>query len=92
MVNYNFDSCLYWSKVWYFILREEHRLRVTENRVLREKLTEIFGKLYNEAFNNLASLRNAIRLNTSRKAIWMKHVTCVGKMRKISYEISTTFY
>jgi hypothetical protein len=55
MVNYNFDSCLYWSKVWYFILKVEHRLRIIENRVLREKVTEIFGKLYNEVFNILAS-------------------------------------
>jgi len=37
MVNYNFDPCLYWSKVWYFVLREEHRLRITENRVPRKK-------------------------------------------------------
>jgi hypothetical protein len=59
-------------------LREEHRLRITENRVLREEVTEIFGKLYNEVFNILASLRNVIRLNTPRNVIWMRHVTCVG--------------
>jgi len=76
MVNYNFDSCLYGSKVWYLILREEHRLRITENRVLREQVTEIFGKLYNEVFNILASLRNVIRLNISRNVIRMRHVTC----------------
>lgn len=69
MVNYNFDYCFYWTKLWYFILREEHRLRVTENRMLREKVTEIFGKLYNELFNILVSLRNVIRLNTSRNII-----------------------
>jgi hypothetical protein len=73
-------------------LREEHRLRITENRVLREKVTEIFGKLYDEVFNILASLRNVIRLNTSRNVIWMRRVTCIGKMRKISYEYITTFY
>jgi hypothetical protein len=59
--------------------------------MLREKVTEIFGKLY-EVFNILASLRNVISLNTSRNVIWMGHVTCIGKMRKISYEIITTFY
>ena len=74
------------------MLTEEHRLRITENRVLREKVTEIFGKLYNEVFNILASLRNVIRLNTTRNVIWMRHVTCIGKMRKISYENITTFY
>jgi hypothetical protein len=91
MVNYNFDSCLYWTKVWYFILREERRLRVTENSALREKVTEMFGQLYNEVFNILVSLRNVVRLNTSRNIIRMGHVTCIGKMIKVSYVNITTF-
>jgi hypothetical protein len=36
---YNFPVLFYECETWYFTLREEHRLRVFDNRVLRK----IFG-------------------------------------------------
>jgi hypothetical protein len=51
---------LYECKTWSLTLREEHRLRVFENRVLRRilgpKRDEVTGewrKLHNEALHNL---------------------------------------
>jgi hypothetical protein len=67
-------------------LREEHRLRVFENRVLRK----IFGpkrdgatgdwrKLHNEELHNLYSSPNIIRMITSRRMRWAGHVARMGK-------------
>jgi hypothetical protein len=40
---------LYWCETWYLTLREKHRLRVCENRVLRRiigpKREEVSGRL-----------------------------------------------
>ena len=51
---------LYGCKTWSLTLREEHRLRVSENRMLRRvfrpKRHEVTGewrKLYNEELNDL---------------------------------------
>jgi hypothetical protein len=51
---------LYGSETWSLTLREEHRLRVFENRVLRRifgpKRDEVTGEwreLHNEELNNL---------------------------------------
>jgi hypothetical protein len=61
-------------------LREEHRLRVFENRVLRE----IFGpkreedglwrKLHNDELHNLYSSPNIVRVIKSRRMRWAGHV------------------
>jgi hypothetical protein len=58
--NCNYACCLYGCGTWSLILREEHRLRVFENRVLRRifgpKRDEVTGewrKLHNEEHNNL---------------------------------------
>jgi len=55
-------------------LREEHRLRVFENRVLRrifgpkrDEVTSEWRKLHNEDFNNLYSLPNIVRVIKSRR-------------------------
>ena len=42
--SYNIACCLYGCETWLLTLREEHRLRVFENRVLRR----IFGPKQNE--------------------------------------------
>jgi hypothetical protein len=54
---------LYWCETWSLTLREDHRLRVFENRVLRSifgpKRDEAIGgwrKLHNEELHNLSRL------------------------------------
>jgi hypothetical protein len=68
-------------------LREEHRLRVFENRVLRR----IFGpkreedgswrKLHNDELHSLYSSPNIIRVIKSRRMRCAGHVARVGKGR-----------
>jgi hypothetical protein len=60
-------------KTWLLTLREECRLRVFENRVLRRvfgsKRDEVTGKwrkLHNEELNDLYSLPNIVRVVKSR--------------------------
>jgi hypothetical protein len=60
---------LYWCETWSLTLREEHRLRVFENRVLRRihgpKRDEVAGgwrKLHNEELHNLYSSPSVIRI------------------------------
>jgi len=64
-----------------FTLREEHRLRVFENRVLRRifglKRDEVTGewrRLYNEELNDLYSSPNIARLIKSRRMRRAEHV------------------
>jgi hypothetical protein len=61
------------AKLGLLILREEHRLRVFEDRVLRRifgpKRDEVTGdwrKLHNEELYNLYSSPGIIRMNKSR--------------------------
>jgi hypothetical protein len=60
---------LYGCETWSLTLREERRLRVFENRVLRRvfgpKRDEVTGewrKLHNEELNDLYSLPNIVRV------------------------------
>jgi hypothetical protein len=60
---------LYGCESWYVILREEHKLRVSENRVLRrlfgpqrEIVTGEIRIPHNEEFNDLCSAPNTIRV------------------------------
>jgi hypothetical protein len=64
---------LYGCETWSLTVREEHRLRVFENRVLRKefgpKRDEVTGewrKLHNEELNDLYSLPNIVREVKSR--------------------------
>ena len=65
---------LYGCGTWSLILREERRLRVFENRVLRRifgpKRDEVRGewrKLHNEELNDLYTLPNIVRVKKSGK-------------------------
>ena len=60
---------LYGCETWQLTLREEHRLRLFENRVLsrifrpkREDLTGDWRKLHNEEHNDLYSSPNIVRV------------------------------
>jgi len=66
-------------------LREERRLRVFENRVLRRvfvpKRDEVTGewrKLHNEGLRDLYSLPNIVRVVKSRRMRWAGHVAHIG--------------
>ena len=68
---------LYGCETWSLTLREERRLRVFENRVLRRifgpKRDEVTGewrKLHNEELNNLYSSPNIARVIKSRRIRW----------------------
>jgi hypothetical protein len=82
---------LYRCETWYLTLREEHRLRVFENRVLRRlfgrKRDEVTGdwrKLHNEELHNLYSSPN--RMIKSRRMRWAGHVARMGE-KKNAYRI-----
>jgi len=69
-------------------LREERRLRVFENRVLRRvfgsKRDEVKGewrKLHNEELSDLYSLPNIVWVVKSRRMRWAGHVVCMGEGR-----------
>jgi hypothetical protein len=74
--------------MWPLSLREEHRLRVFESRVLKiifgPKTDEVTGewrKLHNEEFHILYSSRNVIRKIKSRRMKWAGYVARVGEER-----------
>jgi len=67
-------------------LREERRLRVFENRVLRkifgpkrDEVTREWRKLHNEELNDLYSSPNIVRVIKLRIMIWAGHVARVGR-------------
>jgi hypothetical protein len=69
-------------------LREERRLRVFENRVLRrifgpksDQVTREWRKLHNEELNALCSLPNLVRVIKSRRMRWAGHVARMGEGR-----------
>ena len=72
---------LYGCETWSLTLKEEHRLKVFENRVLRR----IFGlkrdgvagewrKLYNEELSDLYRSPNIVRVIKSKRMRWAGHV------------------
>jgi hypothetical protein len=71
---------------WSLTLKEEHRLRVFENSVLRrifgpkrDKVTGGWRKLHNEELHNLYSSPSMIRMIKSRRMKWAGHVVRMGR-------------
>jgi hypothetical protein len=84
---------LYGCETWCLTLREEHRLRVFKNRVLRRicglkghEVTGSWRKLHNEELCNLHSSPSIIRMTKSRMMKWAGHVARMGRRgMKIGY-------
>jgi hypothetical protein len=81
---------LYGCETWSLTVREEHKLRVFENRVLsrifgpkRDEVTGGWRKLYNEALHNLYSSPSIIRIIKSRRMRWAGHVARMGEKRYV---------
>jgi hypothetical protein len=76
-------------ETWSLTSRDEHRLRVFENRVLRR----IFGlkreedgswrKLHNDEIHSLYSSPNIIRVIKSRRMMWAGYVARMGVGRSV---------
>jgi hypothetical protein len=72
---------LYGCETWSLTLREEHRLGVFENMMLRRifgpKSNEVTGewrKVHSKEPHNLYSSPSTIRMMKSRRMIWAGHV------------------
>jgi hypothetical protein len=81
---------LYGCETWSLTLREEQKLRVFENRVLRR----IFGlkrngvmrgwrKLHNVDLHDFYSSSSIIRIIKSRRMRWAGHVAGMGENRNV---------
>ena len=71
-------------------LREEHRLSVFKNRVLRcifgprrDGVTGEWRKIHNEEFNDLYSSPNIVRVKKSRRLRWAGHVARMEEGRGV---------
>jgi hypothetical protein len=65
---------LYGCEIWYLTLREEHRLGMYKNRVLRrifeskrDEVTEGWRKLHSKGLHNLNASPSTIRMIKSRR-------------------------
>jgi len=75
---------------WSLTLREERRLRVYENMVLRrifgpkrDEVTRQWRKLHNEEVNDLYCSPNIVLVIKSRRIRWPRHVARVEERRGV---------
>ena len=81
---------LYGCETWSLTLREERKLRVFENMVLRgifgprrDEVTGEWRRLHNEELNDLYSSPNIVRVIKSRRMRWTGHVARMGEERGV---------
>ena len=81
---------LYGCESWSLTLREERKLRVFENMVLRrifgprrDEVTGEWRRLHNEELNDLYSSPNIVRVIKSRRMRWAGHVVHMGEERVV---------
>jgi hypothetical protein len=81
---------LYGCETWSLGVREEHKLRVFKNRVLRrmfgpkrDGVTGGWRKLHNEELHDLYSSPSMIRIIKSRRMRWAGHVVRMGEKRNV---------
>jgi hypothetical protein len=86
---------LYGCETWSLTLRDEHRLGVFENRVLRrifgprrDEVTGEWDKLHNEELHILYCFPSIIRQINSRRTRWAGHVVRMGEERNV-YKVLT---
>jgi hypothetical protein len=81
---------LYGCETWSLTLREERKLRVFENMVLRrifgprrDEVTGDWRRLHNEELNDLYSSLNIVRVIKSRRMRWVGHVERMGEEKGV---------
>jgi hypothetical protein len=83
----NFICTYNGCKTWFLTLREELRLRASENRVLRifrikrDEVTGGWGRICNKLFHNFYSSPRIIRMVKSKGMRWARQVTRMGRRR-----------
>ena len=77
---------LYGCEAWSLTAREERKLRVFENMVLRrifgprgDEVTGEWRRLHNAELNGLYSSPNIVRVIKSRRMRWAGHVARMGR-------------